>query len=257
MTHIQEATMDVATAHPLTHDEGMALFTTELQRNLDVMRGLTDPAWASQTECPDWDVRRMYLHVLGACESGASTRELVHQMLTARRYQKHNGGPLEAALSATQVAERIDLSPAQLTARFEAVAPVTVRKRSRMPALMRKATMKVDGPVVESWSLGYLIDTIYLRDAWMHRIDVTRATGAALVLTPDHDGRIVADVVAEWARRHGRPFMLHLTGPAGGSFTSRRPATTEPAIEIDAVDFCRILAGRSEGTGLLTTIVPF
>jgi uncharacterized protein (TIGR03083 family) len=257
MTHIQEATMDVTAAAPLTHAQGMALFAVELQRNLDLMRGLPEAAWSSQTECPDWDVRRMYLHVLGACESGASTRELVHQMLTARRYQKQNGGPLEAALSATQVAERIDLTPAQLVSRFEAVAPVTVRKRTGMPSLMRKATMKVDGPVVEKWTLGYLIDTIYLRDAWMHRVDVTRAAGAPLALTPDHDGRIVADVVAEWSRRHGRPFTLHLTGPAGGSFTSGHPSAGDPVIEVDAVEFCRILAGRAPGEGLLTTIVPF
>jgi uncharacterized protein (TIGR03083 family) len=257
MTDTQEAVMDVTATAPLTHAEGMALFAAELQRNLDLMRSLDDAAWSSQTECPDWDVRRMYLHVLGAVESGASTRELVHQMLTARRYQKARGGPLEAALSATQVAERIDLSPAQLVSRFAAVAPVTVRKRTRMPSLMRSATMKVDGPVVEKWSLGYLIDTIYLRDAWMHRVDVTRATGAALALTPDHDGRIVADVVAEWARRHGQPFTLRLGGPAGGVFTGRRPSTADPVIDVDAVEFCRILAGRSEGTGLLTTIVPF
>jgi uncharacterized protein (TIGR03083 family) len=221
------------------------------------MHGLGEAAWASQTECPDWDVRRMYLHLLGACESGASTREFLHQMLTARRHQKEHGGPLEAALSATQVAERIDLTPAQLTARFAAVAPVTVRKRSRVPALMRKATMKVDGPVVEKWSLGYLIDTIYLRDAWLHRVDVTRATGAALVLTAGHDGRIVADVVAEWARRHGRPFTLRLDGPAGGTFTGGRPAETDPLIHLDAVQFCRILSGRADGEGLLSTVVPF
>ncbi len=257
MTHTQEATLDVTATAPLTHAQGMALFATELQRNLDLMRGLDDAAWSAQTECPDWDVRRMYLHVLGACESGASTRELLHQMRTARGYQKRNGGPLEAALSATQVAERIDLTPAQLVSRFEAIAPVTVRKRTTMPALMRKATMKVDGPVIEKWSLGYLIDTIYLRDAWMHRVDVTRATGAPLVLTPDHDGRIVADVVAEWARRHGRPFTLHLTGPAGGTFTGGGPSATDPVIEVDAVEYCRILAGRSAGDGLLTTIVPF
>jgi uncharacterized protein (TIGR03083 family) len=257
MTHTQEATMDVTATAPLTHAQGMALFATELQRNLELMRGLDEAAWSAQTECPDWDVRRMYLHVLGACESGASTRELLHQMRTARGYQKRNGGPLEAALSATQVAERIDLTPAQLVPRFESIAPVTVRKRTGMPSLMRKATMKVDGPVVEKWSLGYLIDTIYLRDAWMHRIDVTRATGAPLVLTPDHDGRIVADVVAEWARRHGRPFTLHLSGPAGGTFTGGRPSADDPVIDADAVEFCRILAGRSAGEGLLTTIVPF
>ena len=75
----------------------------------------------------------------------------------------------------------------------------------------------IDAPVVESWRLGYLIDIIYLRDLWMHRIDTARATGAELVLTPEHDGVIVADVVAEWARRHQQPFTLELTGAAGGS----------------------------------------
>ena len=31
-------------------------------------------------------------------------------------------------------------------------------------------------------------------------------------LTAGHDGRLVADVVTEWARRHGQPFTLTLTG---------------------------------------------
>jgi hypothetical protein len=35
--------------------------------------------------------------------------------------------------------------------------------------------LKVDGPVHETWTLGYLTDTIYLRDLWMHRIDAARA----------------------------------------------------------------------------------
>ncbi|MDQ6724619.1 MAG: hypothetical protein M3066_00345, partial [Actinomycetota bacterium] len=44
--------------------------------------------------------------------------------------------------------------------------------------------------------------------------------GRELVLTADHDARIVADVVAEWSTRHGRPFFLTLTGPAGGEFVT-------------------------------------
>ena len=129
-----------------------------------------------------------------------------------------------------------------------------------MPALVRRAKLKIDGPVVETWRLGYLVDTIYLRDLWMHRVDATDATGRELVLTADHDGRIVADVVAEWARRHGQPFSLTLTGPAGGTYSSTGSAGADAAgahLELDAVEFCRTLAGRSEATGLLTTIVPF
>ena len=74
------------------------------------------------------------------------------------------------------------------------------------------------------------------------------------MLTAEHDGRIVADVVAEWARRHGQPFTLELTGTAGGTFDV---GTGGESIALDAVEFCRLLAGRGEATGLLTTIVPF
>jgi hypothetical protein len=41
---------------------------------------------------------------------------------------------------------------------------------------------------------------------------VARALNRPLELTLDHDGRIVAEVVAEWARRHGTPLVLDLTG---------------------------------------------
>ena len=98
--------------------------------------------------------------------------------------------------------------------------------------------------MVEKWSLGYLIDIIYLRDAWMHRLDTARATGAGLVLSADHDGRIVADVVSEWAGRHGQPFTLELTGEAGGVFISGEGGETTV---IDAVEFCCLLAGRGPG----------
>jgi hypothetical protein len=119
---------------------------------------------------------------------------------------------------------------------------------------MRAIKIGIDAPVVEKWTLGYLVDIIYLRDAWMHRVDTARATGGDLVLTAEHDGRIIADVVAEWARRHGQPFTLELTGVAGGAFTAGGGGE---AFVIDAVEFCSLLAGRGEATGLLATIVPF
>ena len=107
----------------------------------------------------------------------------------------------------------------------------------------------------EKWRLGYLVDVILTRDAWLHRMDLCRAIGVEPELTAGHDGRIVAEVAAEWARRHGRPHRLVLTGPAGGTFTSGDPDAE--TIELDAVEFCRILSGRAEGPGLLATEVPF
>jgi hypothetical protein len=100
---------------------------------------------------------------------------------------------------------------------------------------------------------------ILTRDPWMHRLDLARATGRDPVLTADHDGVIVADVVAEWARRHGQPYRLQLTGPAGGSWSS---GTGNEEISMDAADFCRVISGRhgpdgGQPWGLLTTQVPF
>ena len=87
----------------------------------------------------------------------------------------------------------------------------------------------------EPWTFGYLIDVILTRDPWMHRLDIAAATGTPPRLTAEHDGVIVANVVAEWADRHGKDFELTLTGKAGGTW---RPAQ-RPGWTLDAVDFCR------------------
>ncbi len=228
-------TTDVTTIEPVGHREAMRLQATEFDRALAMLRTLDAKQWITQTNCPDWDVRRMWLHVLGASEAGASMRENMHQMRVAHKSRRKLGVVLEAGLSGVQVADREGLSADELLRRLAAIAPKTVKGRSRTPRPMRAVKIAIDAPVVEKWTLGYLIDVIYLRDAWMHRVDTASATGAELVLTADHDGRIVADVVAEWARRHGQPFTLELTGPAGGGFTAGGGGESTV---LDAVEFC-------------------
>jgi uncharacterized protein (TIGR03083 family) len=250
--------IDVSGVEALTHPEAMRLQAEELERTLTLLRSLDDAEWREATDCPAWDIQAMYQHVLGACEAGASIRENIHQLHQARAYRRTHGGPLEAALSAVQVRERAALRPAQIVEQLTAVAPKTVRGRNRIPALVREHTkMAIDGPVHETWKLGYLTDTIYLRDLWMHRVDVAHALGRHPELSADHDGRIIADVVAEWARRHGKPFILDLTGPAGGTYTYQPDHPDAEHLSLDAVEFCRTLAGRELQSGLLATVVPF
>jgi uncharacterized protein (TIGR03083 family) len=177
---------------------------------------------------------------------------MAHQM---RAYRKAKSGPMIDAMNALQVRDRADLTPDEIVARFERAVPRSVRARRRMPGLVRRVRLKVDPPFEkERWPLSYLMDVIYTRDTWMHRGDVSRATEREVALTPEHDARIVADTVAEWARRHGQSFTLELTGPAGGTFVA---GDGGEHIELDAVEFCRILSGRATGTGLLATAVPY
>jgi Mycothiol maleylpyruvate isomerase N-terminal domain len=96
-------TNDITTIKPLTHQEAMRRQAHELQRTVALLRSLEAQAWAAATDCPAWDIRAMYQHVLGACEAGASLRENVRQLRRARAHRSQHGGPLEAALSAVQV----------------------------------------------------------------------------------------------------------------------------------------------------------
>ena len=57
-----------------------------------------------------------------------------------------------------------------------------------------------------------------------------------------------------WRNRHGKPFTLELTGPAGGVYTEGSGGVE---LTCDAIEFCRTLAGRAPGSGLLAQQVPF
>jgi uncharacterized protein (TIGR03083 family) len=231
----------------------MSLAATEYDRFAAMLPGLGAADWTRATECPGWDVRAMASHVLGMAEMAASVREGIHQQMAAKK----RGGLFIDEMNAVQVEERANLTPDDVTRRFTAVGPRAARARRRIPSFIRNRTLPIPqlvGDVEEDWRIGFLIDTVLTRDTWMHRVDIARAVGRPLELTADHDGVLVADVVAEWAGRHGKPCELILTGTAGGRWTF---GAGGPTVELDAIEFARTLSGREPGTGLLGTAVPF
>ena len=240
-------------AVPLGHREAMILAATEFDRMAAQLQALAPHDWAQPTVCELWDVRAMAAHVLGMAEAQASFRQFAHDFRAAG---KRSSGKMIDEMSATQVRERTAMTPGAIISRLAAVAPKAVRARRWIPAPVRWAVrFKNDPPFdAERWRYGYLVDTIFTRDTWMHRLDISRAIGRPMELTAGHDGRLVADVVAEWARRHAQPFTLTLTGPVGGQW---RAGGGGEHLRLDALDFCRTLAGREPGTGLLATAVPF
>lgn len=237
----------------MTHDEAMQLAETEFARMLELLRQLDEPEWRKQTVCDLWDVRTMVAHVVGMAEAQASFRQFLHDFRAASR---RRDGKMIDAMNETQIRERAHLSPADLIDHLATTAPAAVRARRRTPAFMRWAIrMRQDPPFErERWPYGYLVDVIFTRDTWMHRLDISRAIGRDMHLSAEHDGRLIADVVADWAGRHGRAFALTLTGPAGGQWQT---GTGGDHLELDALEFCWTVSGRARGTGLLATHVPF
>lgn len=238
---------------PLERREAEVLAAGEYDR-FEAMLGSLGPSdWEAPTECPPWTVRDMVTHVLAACEAIGSFREMIHQVLAARRI----GGVQIDAINQVQIEERRALTREDILRAFPTAASRSIRGRKRLPAFVRRRrqTAEFAPGHSEPWTVAYLFDVIYTRDTWMHRIDIARATGRPIELSAAHDGRIVADLVADWARRYGGPVGLTLTGPAGGRFET---GTAGPAIEVDAVTFARNLSGRdAPSDGLLSVRTPF
>jgi uncharacterized protein (TIGR03083 family) len=235
----------------MRHADWMAAAEEEYRRIGELLADLGDDDWRQRTDCTEWDVRELVAHLVGNAEMSASMREMRRQQKLGRKLRP--GRPDIDGMTAVQVEERADVPATQLVRDLAGVAGRAVRSRGRLPRAVRAIPIPF-GPPLGTRPLGYLMGCIYTRDTWMHRIDLARATGRPPALTPEHDGRIVADVVAEWARAHGRPYTLTLTGPAGGTFTR---GTGGESIDMDAVEFCRVLSGRAQGSGLLAHAVPF
>ncbi len=256
-------TQPVDTIQPITRSDTESLARTEYARMASQLRSLAPDDWSRPTDCPLWDVRAVAGHSVGMMTTFTGFRRLFGAMGAATKASKRDGGQMIDALTAQQVADHADLSTDELIARVDEIGPRAARWRAKAPWLFRKMPMKEEvGGVTETWRMAYLLDTILTRDPWMHRVDIARPTGRDLELTVEHDGRIVADVVAELARRYGQPFTLTLTGAAGGVFVAGDGGGSGEHVTIDAIEMCRTLSGRppvdaQQRTGLLATEVPF
>ncbi len=233
------------------------LAETEYARCADLMAQVQPAQWTAPTVNTGWDVRATVGHMLGMVQMVGSLRQFVSQQAEALRTARRAKAPVSLdALTALQVRRNAGLTTAELVDAWHRFTPKAARGRQRLSGLLGQRTMPeaqlVNGKL-ERWTIAYLADVILTRDPFMHRLDIAAATGIAPVVTPEHEGRLVDDVVHEWAARHEQPYNLELSGLAGGVWGTD---TSEP-IRLDALDFCRIISGRGTAQGLLTTGVPF
>jgi uncharacterized protein (TIGR03083 family) len=237
----------------ITRPEARVLAEEEFRRFAALMRSLPPDAWARPTDCPEWDVRKMALHVLGSADAQASFPQFLHQLRRGVPLNKQiDSHHWVDGLNELQIRDRSHLTNGEIVTQLSTVGPNAVKGRWGTPLPMRYVPIPFGPPI--GWApLKYLLDVGFTRDIWAHRIDICVATGREMHLTAEHDGRLVADIVAEWASIHGEPFELVLDGPAGGKFSQ---GVDGERVEIDAIEFIRVLAGRQPGTGVLSNPLP-
>jgi uncharacterized protein (TIGR03083 family) len=233
--------------------EARVLAEDEFQRFAELAASLSDEEWAKPTDCTGWDVRKVALHILGSGDAQASPREFIHQFRKGRPLNKEiDSHHWVDGINELQIRERDHLSNDELVAALAAVGPKAVEGRWKTPPPVRYLPLPFGPPI--GWApLKYLLDVGFTRDVWAHRIDICVAIDRPMDATPEHDGRLVADIVAEWAALHGEPFELVLDGPAGGKFEQ---GTGGERVEMGAFDFVRVLSGRLPGTGVLRHPLP-
>jgi uncharacterized protein (TIGR03083 family) len=250
----QVPVVDVGTIDRIRHDEAMAITAAEHRRLADQLLGLRGRQWTQPTDCPLWDVKGIVAHLVGSAAGQASPREFARQVIRGWPLRREIGARYWwDGMNEVQVRERADLSSDQLIAEWDVVSKRALRARTRMPRLITSLPLLGLPEPVGRQPLRYLFDIGFTRDVWAHRIDIAVATGTTFEQDPGHDGRLIADLVAEWAGTHGEPFVLELTGPAGGTFSS---GTGGERVSLDAIEFARTVSGRSPGAGVLRHPLP-
>jgi uncharacterized protein (TIGR03083 family) len=160
------------------------------------------------TDCTEWNVRTLVSHLVARCEDGISLPTLLRRELTGRRRHRTLSG-VDAHM-AVQVAEHVADTGPDLVDRFATQWPRAVRARRRRPAPLRRVPIDLGIPDVPRVPLSFPLDIIYNRDLWMHRIDLTHATGQPFVVGA-HDSHIVAQAIRDLARQWtGPPVALEL-----------------------------------------------
>ena len=230
----------------LNHDEAGRLAAVESQRLLVLIESLSGDDWVQPTDCTEWTVRDIVAHLAGAVASQASWTEFKRQNM-GNPYMKEVEMKIDA-INRRQVEDRAGATEEELVAEFRKNAPKAIRTRQRLPWPVRQLRLPM-GPPLGFTSIGYLMDTIVTRDQWMHRHDIARVTGREMVVTPEHDGRLLALVIRDLGRKlegqlQDRTIDLLLTGQAGGAFCFGSGSNADAVIEMDTATFNRLASGR-------------
>ena len=236
----------------LSRAEVIPLAREELARFLALLESLAPDDWTQPTECVLWSVKDIVAHQGSHVLALTHYRELLNQFnpRNLRDYTRQGMNSLDAA-NQRQVDRRAAWTPAQLIAEMRDHSEASFSGRQRLPFLLRQ--MRVGAPGFEGRvSLGELIDNIFTRDMWMHRLDICHATGRDMVQTGEHDGRITALAVRDLDRHltkklKGRSVVYRLNGRAGGEWIAGGSSTPAAAISLDVLDFHRLASERISG----------
>ena len=176
-SRVSPTTIDVGAIPAISREESTRLATTEYARFTELVGQLDRDDFSKATDCTDWDVRTMIVHQVGAGEGHARWTEFFRQFILGMRLAK--GREPVDGLNDFHLRERADWTAEKAISELPGVQARAIRGRRRFPAPLR--LIPISSPGVGRFSLGFLFDVVLTRDTWMHRVDISRATGKEMV----------------------------------------------------------------------------
>lgn len=211
--------------------------------------------WDRPTDCTEWRVRDMVAHLAGAAEEACRLPVMLRHLGGAVVDLRRGRGDLVDLLCAVQIRDRSHLSDTELAADLRRWAAGAPGGRRRQPRPLRRVVLPAFAGLGRGARLAYLLDVVYVRDVWLHRVDLHRATGREMPLGAG-EGEVVAQVVRDLDRAWSGPaLVLELTGRGGGRWQVGE-GTPVATITEDAVALMRLLSGRSDECALATVGDP-
>jgi uncharacterized protein (TIGR03084 family) len=206
--------------------------SAEQERLAQILSGLTDEQWLSESGAAGWTVADVVLH-LAQSEEGAVT--------SADGGSFSSGGNVDDWAAARVDAERS--SPSVVFARWQ---------QARASALAALRAAPADEPL--QWVVTAMkpatLATTRLAEHWAHGLDITEPLGIDF---PDTDRlrhiawlavRTLPYALARSGVTGGGPVRVSLTAPSGSSEWSFGPDDADSVISGPAGAFCRVAAQR-------------
>jgi uncharacterized protein (TIGR03084 family) len=208
--------------------------TAEQERLYDVLAGLSDAQWLSESGAAGWSVADVVLHLAQSEEGVISSASggVPHRMAATA------GGSVDDRAAQWVLSERA--APAVVFARWRQA------RRNAMAALLAADPQEplewVAGPIKPA-----TLATTRLAEHWAHGLDITGSLGISFPDTERlrHIAWLAHRTLPYALVRAGEPIAeVHCELSFGGDTWSFGPAEAESSISGSAGEFCRVAAQR-------------